>query len=154
MDWAALAATSTAIMTFIVLAAACLAVWQIREIRKQRSVEAFVSVVEILQAEDVREARHTLLTMPRKKLDDWTEEEKKAAEKVCSTYDTVGLMVYKGLVKPDMVAHEWRDSIVKCWEAAHPMISKYSDERGRDYWDDFKRLYERAEAIKPPRNNA
>ena len=51
------------------------------------------------------------------------------------------------LIEKDLVVNEWRDSIIKCWEAAKPMIEEYRKKRGKDFWDDFEKLYKEAMKI-------
>ena len=61
-------------------------------------------------------------------------------------------MISKKLIEKDFIVNEWRDSIIKCWETAEPMIVKYRKVRGKDYWDDFEKLYKMARKIKTAYN--
>ncbi len=151
MDWNMITAISTASMTLIILATAIFAVLQLREIKRSRKVTAFVSLSQFLQEEATRKARGILIDASGEKFNDWSKEEIEAAEKACSTYDVAGIMLSKKLIEKDLLM-EWRDSIIKSWEAAEPMIIEYRKSRGKDYWDDFEKLYRTAKKIETAYN--
>jgi len=155
MDWNMISAISTAFMAFVVLIAAILAVLQLREISRSRAVSAFMELSRFLQREEIRKARGILINIPKdRNLEDWSVEEREAAEKASHTYDVAGIMVFKKLIEEDLIVNEWRDSIIKCWEAAEPMIMEYRKGRGEDFWDAFEMLYERAKKIEIAHNMA
>jgi len=147
MDWNMITAISTASMALIILVTAIFAVLQLWEIKRSRKVTAFVSLSQFLQEEATRKARGILIGASGKKFNDWSKEEIEAAEKVCSTYDVAGIMLSKKLIEKDLLM-EWRDSLIKSWEVAKPMIIEYRKTRGKDYWDDFENLYRMAKKIK------
>ncbi len=150
MDWVMFGAVSTVSMALVILITAILAVLQLREVSRSRKVTAFTDISQFLQREEIREARRTLFEISGRNFKDWSKEEIEAAEKACHTYDVAGIMVFKKLIEKDLIVNEWRYSIIKCWEVAKPMIIEYRKERGKDYWDDFEWLYERAKGIKIP----
>lgn len=152
MNWEMISAISTAAMTLIILFTAFYAAFQLREIKKSRKLTAFVSLSEFLQEESTRKARGVLLKSSKKGFNNLSEEDKKAAEKACSTYELAGIMTTKKLIDKDLIL-KWRDSIIKCWEAAKPMVIEYRKSRGRDYCDSFEKLYEMAKRIKIPTDN-
>jgi len=152
MDWSMIGAISTACMALVILITAIFAVLQLREITKSRKVAAFMTLSQFLQQDEVRKARRTLIGILGKEFEDWSKEEIEEAEKVCSTYDVAGIAVSKNLIEGDLVVNEWRDSLIKCWEAASPMIMEYRKKRGKDFWDDFEKLYEMAKKIEAARN--
>ena len=147
MDWNMISAISTAFMALVILITAIFAVLQLREISRSRKVTAFMNLSQFLQREEIRRARRILIGTSGKSFEDWSEEEIEAAERACSTYDVAGIMVSKKLIEKDLVVNEWRDSIIKCWEAAKPMIEEYRKKRGKDFWDDFEKLYKEAMKI-------
>lgn len=144
MDWIMIGAISTAFTGLVIVITATLALLQLNEVSKSRKITAFMNICQFLQSEDIRRARGILIKTSEKGFKDWSEEEIGAAEKVCSTYDIAGAMVTKKLIEKDLVAYEWRDSIIKCWEAAKPMVNKYRETRGRDYWHSFEKIYKMA----------
>ena len=142
-----LSAVSTAFTALVILITAILAILQLRENSRSRKVTAFISLYQFLQQEEIRKARGILIGISRGNFKDWSKEDIEASEKACHTYDVAGIMVSKKLIEEDLVVNEWRDSIIKCWEAAKPMILEYRKERGEDFWDDFERIYEKANKI-------
>jgi hypothetical protein len=79
--------------------------FQIKEMRRATYATAFKAVYDMLQTDDVRNARRIVLrTLASKPLDSWTDEEKRIAEKVCSCYDTVAIMVRNRMVPVGVVA--------------------------------------------------
>ena len=144
MDWIMIGAISTAFTALVILITAILAVLQLSEISRSRKVTAFMNISQFLQREEIREARSILIRASEKDFKDWSKEEIRAAEKACSTYDVAGGMVIKKLIEKDLVVYEWRDSIIKCWEAAKSMVNKYRETRGRDYWHSFEKIYKMA----------
>jgi len=144
MDWNMIGAISTASMAVVILCTAIFAVLQLKEVSRSRKVTAFMNLSQFLQQQEIREARGALIQASGKDLKDWSQDEIKAAEKACSSYDVAGIMVSRKLIERDLIVNEWRDSIIKCWEAAKPMIIEYRRNRGEDFWNDFGSLYEMA----------
>ena len=120
--------------------------FQIREMRRATYAAAFKAVYDMLQTDDVRNARRIVLgTLASKPLDSWTDEEKRIAEKVCSSYDTVAIMVRNGMVPVDVVADSWGDSLRRTWHILSPLVNAYRVQRNsREYWDDYEWLAEQA----------
>jgi hypothetical protein len=150
LNWSMVSAVSAAFMALVILTTAILAVLQLREVSRARKATAFADISQFLQREEIRKARGILIGIPKKDFKNWTNKEIEAAEKACHTYDVAGIMVFKKLIEPDLIAAEWRHSIIKCWEAAEPMITEYRKERGEDLWDAFELLYKQAKAIEMP----
>ena len=146
IDWNIITAISTAFMGLVILVAAIVAVRQLKEIRRSRQLDAFTNLIQFVQREDIREARAILMEeLSKKDFTDWSKDEIKQAEKACHTYDSAGIMWLRKYIDRKLdVAKEWHDSIVKCWEAACPMITKYRGERGDDFWYYFEELYKKA----------
>ncbi len=141
--------SSSTFVSLVLLTTAVIALWQFREISKSRKVVAFIELYKFLQNEDLRSARRTLIKLYRKgiKFKDWSDDEVREAEKVCQSYDLAGIMLKYKLIDKSVVVNERRDSIIKCWEAAKPMIELYRQERGEDFWDGFELLYREAKKI-------
>lgn len=135
--------SAPAFTAFVITITAIIALWELREMTKTRKVSAFIEIYKVLQDEDIRQARRKLIALgkSKKKFSNWTDEEIIAAEKASQTYDMAGIMVNKKLMGKKLIINERRDSIIKCWEAAAPMIKKYQSERGKDFWNDFEKIY-------------
>jgi len=121
--------------------------FQIREMRRATYAAAFKAVYDMLQTDDVRNARRIVLgTLSSKPFDSWTDEEKRIAEKVCSSYDTVAIMVRNGMVPADVVADSWGDSLRRTWRVLSPLVDAYRAQRNSsEYWDDYEWLAKQAE---------
>jgi len=130
------------------LAAGLIILYSLREIRKGTVAQAFSTAASILNEEKVRLARRTLIGNSESDFTKWTKKEIDDGEIVCFNYDIVGIMVRNKIVDEKMVIKEWRDSIIKSYEHAQPMITTYRKSNGNDFWDDFQRLYNRAKETK------
>jgi hypothetical protein len=148
MDWGMVSAISTAFMVLVILATAVFAALQLKQVSKSRKAQTFMELSKYLQREEIREARRVLIGISGKEYKDWSKEETEAAEKASHTYDVAGVMVFRKLIEKELVVDEWRRSVIKCWEAAQPMIKGYQKERGKDFWHNFEKLYDEAKRIK------
>ena len=155
MDWNMITAISTAFMALVIVVTAIFALLRLREVIRSRAITAFVSLSQFLQEDATRKARDFLFKSSGRplweKFDTWKKEEIEAAEKVCSTFDVVGIMVSAKLLGKDLLM-EWHYTIIKAYEAAAPMINEYrapggTDYRTKDYWNNFERVYKMAKKI-------
>ncbi len=143
--WSMVSGLSAAFAALVILIAAIIALLQLNEIRKARRVDALVNLVQFLQNEDTRKARGILIEeLSEKEFKNWSEDERKQAEKPCHTYNFAGIMDAQKFVEKDFIAKKWRNSVIRCWEAARPMIEEYRVDRGSDFWEDFEALYNKA----------
>ena len=138
MNWDALS-------TVIILVTAIVVYYQLREMRRATVATAFSSIAEFLQSKEVRDARGVLMRISEEDFTKWKDNEKESAEVACSTYDVIGIILQQEVIDHKMVTLPWRDSIVRCWEKAQPMIKFYRKERGEDFWKGFQGLYEKCE---------
>jgi hypothetical protein len=153
LSWEAITAISTALTTVVLALSGIFIAFQAKELKKSASAEAFSTISRLLDENEVRMARCTLITIS-KKFCSWTQPEKDAAEFVCSRFGSVGIMVRNKLVFEEMIIEEWGYSIIKCYEKAQPMISEYRNPSGNEYREnnyraDFEWLYCEAKKIKP-----
>ena len=105
-----------------------------------------LTLANFLQDETVRDAREIVIkTLCSKSRFEWTEEEERAAAKVCSTYDLASQIIRQGLVPLEAIAENWGPSIKKCYEILEPYIQEMQkpEKGGPAYWDDFGWLYEK-----------
>jgi len=151
MGWDAMSAIATAAAAFVFIVTAIIAVVQLREMKRGTIAQAFSAIVSLLHSEKCRKARKVLMNIEEKDFAKWTEDQVDDAEIACSTYDIVGILLRRKVIDHRMVTAEWGQSIVKCWEHAEPMITRYRKGRGQDYWDDFEDLYNKARDLKDQR---
>ena len=151
IDWNMITAISTAFMALVIFFTAIFVAYQLKESKNSRNFAAFMSLIQLIQREDVRTARGILFkTSEEKKIEKWSENEIKEAEKACWTYDFLAMMIFADIIEKklsDFIVNSWQRQIIKTWEAAEPMIRKYQDERGKDFWEGFEKLYKKAKNI-------
>ena len=129
--------------TVVILFTAAFVAWQVKLMQRANKASAFSIIFSTLQSEDIREARKKILET-NESYSNWTIDLKNNAEKVGQTYDTIGIMLKRGVVPYSYVVEEWHDSIIKCWEKTKDMIHEYRDYRSDDFWDDFETLYDKS----------
>ncbi|MFX0200942.1 MAG: hypothetical protein ACFFCW_32890 [Candidatus Hodarchaeota archaeon] len=141
------AAIASAVSSVILLISVIILVLQAREVRRATYGQSFKTVYEILQADDVREARGIVLrNLEGKQINTWSEDEKKAAEKVCHTYDSVGIMIRSGMIPVQVVADSWGDSLRRSWRILAPLVASYRTQRNSaEFWDDYEWLAREAD---------
>ena len=149
MDWTAFGAVATACTGLFVLISVLILAWQIRELRRSASAQAYTTVIARLQGEDTRMARATLFGLAGKDIAEWMKDELKAAEKVCQSYDSIAIMVRNRWLPKHVLLSNWRDSLARSWKAAMPLVEKYRTERNApETWDDFQWLAVQAQKLK------
>ena len=131
------------IATFIVYAL------QLRAMRKSSEGQNFLSLVDYLQAQDVREARRVVRTTLKEKVSNsepLCDSEDRAASLVCSTYDVAAILIRSGVVPAKPFIENWGPSIRDCYEVLRPYIKKMQqpENSGPEYWDDFDWVYQQA----------
>jgi hypothetical protein len=131
--WAAM------IATFIVY------LCQLRAMKRAAVGQNILSVVNFLQATYVRDARTTVRKrLKGKALADWTDDEKRDASLVCSTYDVAAILIFQQrLVPAEPFITNWGSSIKDCYEVSEPFITEMQkhENSGPHYWNDFAQLY-------------
>jgi hypothetical protein len=128
----------------------------IREMRKATYATAFKTVYDILQVDEIRAARGTVLReLGKKPFEAWTETERQTAEKVGSSFDTVGIMVSQNYVPENLVLDHWGTKLRQTWPILEPLI-KFRRERedSPELWDDYERLALKARDRKRQRLSA
>ena len=149
MDWVAFGAIATGATGLIILISLVVLARQIRELRRATHAQVYNTVLATVQNEDVRKARRILFGLAEKELSKWTEQEILEAEKVCHTYDSIGIIVHNHLLPLNIIV-SWRYSVVQSWNIALPLVKKYRVDRSApDFWDDFEWLAKEFEKKKP-----
>jgi hypothetical protein len=110
--WIAAAQSIVLIVVLVVYAKQLTAMQRQVETARNAAVGQNLMALSIfLQAEDVREARRIVIKeLACRGFKDWSEEEKRAAAKVCSSYGTAGIMLETGLAPPEPVIENWGPS--------------------------------------------
>ena len=86
---------------------------------KSRKLSSYVEIFKYLQNEKIREARGKIIKLGedenKKNFSNWSDDEKKFGEKVCHTYDFVGILEDENLVKKGFIAKTYKRSLILCW---------------------------------------
>lgn len=119
--------------------------FQLQSMLDSSKGQNMIAVVNILQNEDFREARRIVIEdLKGKDFSDWTPKEKKAADRVCASYDTVAVLVLKHRLLEKTVLRNWEDSIVNCYSILEPYIITLRKAKAptNRFWGSFTELYE------------
>ncbi len=128
-----------------VLFAATLIVYffQLQTMRMASRAQNILSVVQLLQATEVRDARGMVRkTLKNKSFAHWTDTERDDAATTCSSYDVAAILAFNRLVDVNLLLEHWGPSIKECFEVCKPYIDEMRSNSGPKYWDDFDRLYQ------------
>jgi hypothetical protein len=135
-----------AVSACVMLASVLIMVNQTREMRRSTNATAFESVYNILQSDAVHSARSKVYSLENKNFESWTDDEKKIAEKVCCSFDGVGIMCQNNMIPVEVVADSWGYALRRTWRILAPMVTSYRVAKNSvEYWDDFEWLAHQAE---------
>ncbi len=159
ISWTAVNAVSTAIiacwtfLSFIVLLLTLFFVRrELQEMRNATYATTYKAAVDILQPEDIRSARRfVFVELADKPFENWSKDDKREAEKVCHTYDTVGQMVRHGILPKKFIVDSWGASLRNSWRILSPLvISLRTQTNSTEVWDDFEWLAKEAKSYQKP----
>jgi Domain of unknown function (DUF4760) len=145
MDWLAITGFSTTVYCVATIVTAVILLWQLREVQRANRGQSYLTIVQYVQDESVRQARGVAFGLHSVPPESWSEEQVHAAEKVCASYDVIGMLARRKLVDEEMIVDSWGDSLRRLWPILEPLISRYRRERNApEFWDDFEYLAKRA----------
>jgi hypothetical protein len=147
MDWATLEAISTFLTALVAIWTVFYVVKQVREAKKARILEAYLMFEGRLVTEKAREDRKYLYEHKFDNPPTITAEERKTIERVCSTFDILGVLVREGLMYRPLVFKPFYDVIIKCWLQSCDYIEyeRSPARKAETYMQDFEYLYKQAE---------
>lgn len=103
----------------------------------------FFTLINFLQEQSLREARQFVLEhLSQKPQADWTEDDKKKASIVCSSYDAAIIAYRKKLIDTKVFAKNYGPIIKSCYRVLKTFILERQAVRGSDYWNDLQQLGE------------
>ena len=149
MNWPVFTAVATAVTGFILLLTLGTIVWQICRQNRANLAQAYANLISWVQNEEIRIARSKLFDLgdKQKKIEHWEQDEILAVEKVCHTYDTVGIM-WREKILPEKILVGWGISIVRSWDIAKPLVIKYRKERPHPrLWENFENLADKMKEL-------
>lgn len=115
-------------------------------LRKTIEAQTFRTAMDLLQAENVRQARGIVLSRLRAvPFELWKDGDRSAAETVCHTYNSVGLMVRYKMIPLEYIVDSWGTSIRRTWKIVKPLVKRYRQRRrSGDHWVDYEYLAQQA----------
>ena len=131
---------ATALTFLVALVAAIFGLRQVVELKRSIHLSAFLAVVNYLQDEQVRVARGTLMGLSGRDIQSWSKEEREAADLAVRRFNSVAIMIRKGLIPIHFVLPEWENSLRLCRRSAQPLIAEYRSQRGERYWHELESL--------------
>jgi hypothetical protein len=150
IDWALAANIATVVSCIIVTITIVFGVRQLVEMKRATFLSVVTKILDILQDEETRRARSTVLaTLRDRDLQDWNDTEIDQAEKVCHSYNTAARLLRFTGCPTDPIVEPAKDSIVKTWAILKPLVLSYRAERGTDFWSDYEWLASKASEKSP-----
>lgn len=121
-------------------------------LRRTIYAHGFKAAMDILQDDPVRAARGFVLEhLKGTDYRMWDDTSRRYAERVCQTYDSVGIMVKNGMIPVEYIADSWGDSLRRTWAILRPLVEDYRRKRNsREYWDDYEYLAREAGRFQQP----
>lgn len=120
---------------------------QLEQAKKASNAEYFFRAVDRMQDESIREARRRIFELAidhRQPADSWHSKDVLSAEKVCQTYDLVGMMIKNGFVEESMILSSWHTSIIKSWQCTMQIVESRRLIDGDEFWGNYEWLYNKA----------
>lgn len=137
----------------LAILAAIYTVKQVNEEKKARALPAFLEFEKRIVNDQARKDRGYLYDLEELHLPP-KPNEKEILERVCTTFDILGVLVHEELMHQPLIFKPFSDVIIKCWIQVEDFI-KYerSDSRkGKTYMLDFEYLVNRAKEYRNKNN--
>ena len=116
---------------------------QVQEVRRSTTAQHILSLLSFIESDEIRAALNLVYTTLHKKhFTQWTEDERQAASKLCSSFSSAGTILQSGLV-PQEPLMGWGPSIRRCYQVLEPYIREMQrpENAGPQYWASFDWLY-------------
>lgn len=127
--------------TITIVIATGIAIWQLREAARARSLDGFVALSEELKrdAGARRLIYSELVKLPtmtdkekKKFLSQLTDEQKRQIESVCVTFDRMGVLVMHRLLPKDVAFSMYFDVVLRTWHLVMPFVQEERVRRKND----------------------
>lgn len=114
-------------------------------LQKTIYAQAYKTANDVLQHEAVRSARRYAFNELRTKpFEHWSDDDRRQAEIVCHTYNTVGNMVRNSIMPVEYVVDTWGGSVQQCWHILKPLVKYRQDREWPMLWASFEYLSDQA----------
>jgi hypothetical protein len=112
-----------ALLVTIAVAAAVFAYFQVIVTRQTSRGDLLRSIGNDLNSPKMRHDRGRVYSLAGKPLDEWTREDRQAAEQVAAGFATMGLLVRHGYVEDEGYSY-WSHNVVLCYQIIEPLIEQ------------------------------
>ena len=117
---------------------------QVQEVRRSTAAQHILSLLSFIESDEIRAAMNLVYTTLHKKhFSQWTEDERQAVSKLCSSFSSAGTILQSGLVPLEPLIVGWEPSIRRCYQVLEPYIREMQkpENAGPQYWAGFDWLY-------------
>lgn len=112
-----------ALLVVIAIAAALFAYLQVAVVRQASRGDLLRSVGNDLNAPKMRQDRARVYSLAGKPLNEWSAEDRQAAEQVAAGFAIMGLLVRHGYVENEGYSY-WSHNVVLCYQIIEPLIEQ------------------------------
>lgn len=158
VDWQTISSVLQATWGFLMVAIAIYAIlWAKRQVdeakkavdeaKKARILDAYLIFESRLWNDQARDDRRYLYEHDLKNALTITPAEREILERVCSTFDILGVLVREDLMYRPLIFKPFYDVIIKCWLQSLDFINfeRSQNRKSKTYMQDFEYLFEQAE---------
>jgi hypothetical protein len=117
---------------------------QVAVAQESSRVHSLLTVISLLQEEDVRQARWWVMDrLAAKPFPDWDDTDTQRASRACSRFDLIGVIGQMAVFPVEVVTANWAPAIRRTYEVTAEFRSALKAKNGSEYWSGFDWLYER-----------
>ena len=123
---------------------------QVVEAKKARVLSAYLIFESRLTNDQARDDRQYLYENNFENPSLIDDDDKEIIERVCATFDILGVLVREELMYRPLVFKPFYDVIIKCWKQTYDFIEfqRKPSRKAETYMHDFEYLYEEAEKFR------
>jgi hypothetical protein len=113
---------------------------QLLAMQETTKAQSALSLVNFLQAPEVRAARQTVReVLSKKPHTKWSAAERQAASMVCANYDVAAGLLRAHLAPAELVVNNWGPSVRHCHKVLEPYVAEHRSGTGGhlSYWSNF-----------------
>jgi hypothetical protein len=117
---------------------------QMQEMRRSTTAQHILSLLNFIESDEIRAALSLVYTtLHRTPFTDWTEDQRLAASKLCSSFSSAGTVLQSGLVPLEPIIEGWEHPLRRCYQVLEPYIREMQkpENAGPHYWAAFDWLY-------------
>src|SRR5580693_7574567 len=90
---------------------------QMHEMRRSTTAQHILTLLNFIESDEIRAALNLVYTTLHKThFTDWTEDQRQAAAKLCSSFSTAGAILQSGLVPLEPLIVGWEPTLRRCYQ--------------------------------------